>query len=580
MMREIGSMIESQYEVLAVAGRGGMATVYRVRDHKLERELAIKEIEKHHPDQAQSVITQTAMAEIHLLKNLTHVGLTYLIDLIETEQSLLIVMEYVDGISLDCLLKSQGAQAESDVIEWGKQLCGVLHYLHTRKPPIIYRDVKPGNIRLQPDGLIKLLDFGIARTYKQAQPQDTVCLGTKGYAAPEQFAGQGQTDPRTDVYGVGVTLYQLVTGRSPGEEPYVIEPIRRINPSLSAGLEQILLTCTHPKPDKRYQSCDALRHALEHVRQLDLDARYRKKRKLWQFFAACAGFLVSLSMGCSGLFLYREENLARYQHYLELATLSTRTADAMTYYQQAIALQPKKIDAYLGLIEQAKKDGQFRIEEEAMLKSIFYQQEESISQSKDAGRLALEMGQLYWYHFSYGRQGSPEHDLVRMQTSLEWFQRVILMRDVSVQDRKTAMLYRDIGEFYVEMKNAALTPPEPLSYQRRFHDLLEAMSLLLSDPVIVEETLLLSFYQLSVDALSGYASELLTDGVSREAMVSFANQVFQQTKALAPSTEQSQQHKDKILAREEEVHQQIQKSRVIDPQQGGEDRRETEQEGA
>lgn len=552
-MREIGSMIAGQYEVLEIAGRGGMATVYRVQDHKLERELAIKEVPKNKHDKHHAVITRSALAEIHLLKNLTHVGLTYVIDIIESDESMLIVMEYVSGVSLDCLMKEGGAQSEKLVVDWGKQLCGVLHYLHTRKPSIIYRDVKPANILIQPDGLLKLVDFGIARTYKKEQAQDTVCLGTKGYAAPEQFGGQGQTDPRTDVYGVGVTLYHLVTGCNPAEEPYEIRPIREHNPELSVGLEKIILTCTKNNPAERYQSCDALRFALEHIEQLDVEHRYRQKRTLWRFSAACVGLCLSLSMGFSGLWLHRQEVSARYQHYLELATLSTRKEDAAAYYGQAIALKPGETQAYLAFVDYAKKDGKFTVEEEAQLRPLLHQHETAIAKGRGSGEVSVAVGKLYWHYFDYGSHGEGGNDLLRMESALEWFERAIATREISFATRKNAMLYRDIAQFYQEMMHSALQPPLPGAYERRFHDLLEAMSLRDTDPM-EEEDLSLTLYQLAMDALAGYANALLADGVTPQALLTLSTQVVAETEQLMPTTRQNQLRKDRILARKEEVH--------------------------
>lgn len=109
------------------------------------------------------------------------------------------------------------------MVDWAWQLCDVLRYLHERN--YVYRDMKPGNILLRPDGRLALIDFGTMRVYKPGKAGDTVCLGTRGYAAPEQFGGMGQTDARTDIYGLGATLYYLATGCNPGVPPYEIDCI-------------------------------------------------------------------------------------------------------------------------------------------------------------------------------------------------------------------------------------------------------------------------------------------------------------------------------------------------------------------
>ena len=141
---------------------------------------------------------------------------------------------------LSQILRENGAIPQKYVVSWAKILCDVLLYLHTRDSPIIYRDMKPGNIMLKPDGNLMLIDFGTAREYKVKNRGDTVCLGTVGYAAPEQFGGMGQTDARTDIYGLGATMYHLLTGKNPGKPPYEMKPIRQINSSLSGGLEKII----------------------------------------------------------------------------------------------------------------------------------------------------------------------------------------------------------------------------------------------------------------------------------------------------------------------------------------------------
>ena len=124
-------------------------------------------------------------------------------------------MDYIEGNPLSNALEEYGAQPQDMVIAWAKQLCDVLGYLHAQSPPIIYRDMKPSNVMLKPDGNITLIDFGTAREFKEKNLADTVCLGTIGYAAPEQFGGMGQTDARTDIYCLGATLYHLVTGQNP-----------------------------------------------------------------------------------------------------------------------------------------------------------------------------------------------------------------------------------------------------------------------------------------------------------------------------------------------------------------------------
>lgn len=277
-MAQTGSVIDNKYEILKQIGKGGMSTVYLAMDKRLNKQWAVKEINKAANDKNNEVVVQSLLAEANLMKRLDHPSLPRIVDIIDNGRTIYVIMDYIEGESLDKILNTNGPQPQALVVEWAKQLCNVLSYLHNQKPPIIYRDMKPANIMLKPEGNLKLIDFGIAREYKQNNMTDTVSLGTRGYAAPEQFGGMGQTDARTDIYCLGVTLYHLLTGQNPAEPPYELYPIRQWNPSLSSGLEYIVQKCTQLNPDDRYQNCDELMYALEHYDEMDENYRKRKRR--------------------------------------------------------------------------------------------------------------------------------------------------------------------------------------------------------------------------------------------------------------------------------------------------------------
>ena len=247
-MLEIGRIVDGKYRILSKVGQGGMSTVYLAINEKANKPWAIKEVRK---DGIQNfeVVRQSLIVETDLLKKLKHDNLPSIIDIIDQDDNFLIVMDYIEGITLDKVIKEYGPQKQDDVVNWAIQLCDVLCYLHTRKPPIIYRDMKPSNVMLKYDGSVVLIDFGTAREYKERASGDTACLGTQGYAAPEQFGGQGQTDARTDIYCLGATMYHLLTGHNPSEPPYEMYPITYWDASLSSGLEGIILKCTQKNPE-------------------------------------------------------------------------------------------------------------------------------------------------------------------------------------------------------------------------------------------------------------------------------------------------------------------------------------------
>ncbi len=347
-MLEIGSLVEGKYKILNEVGHGGMSVVYLAMNEKANKQWAVKEVRKDGVKDFE-VVKQGLVAEIDILKRLNHPSLPSIVDVLDGEESFIIVMDYIQGNSLQKALQEYGAQPQNVVIEWAKQLCDVLVYLHSREPSIIYRDMKPANIMLKPDGKVTLIDFGTAREFKERNLADTHCLGTVGYAAPEQFGGRGQTDGRTDIYGLGATLYHLVTGMNPCEPPYEIRPIRQINPALSGGLEKIILKCTQNNPDDRYQSAAELMYALEHYEEIDDLYKKKQKKKLTKFIASTAATAV---FGATAIWANSAAEATKTQNY----ELMVQQADRWPAYAEAIAIDPTRTEAYLGFENHEKYD--------------------------------------------------------------------------------------------------------------------------------------------------------------------------------------------------------------------------------
>lgn len=337
-MLQIGSLVDGKYKILNKVGQGGMSVVYLAMNEKANKQWAVKEVRKDGVLDFESV-KQGLVAETDILKKLSHPNLPSIIDVIDTEDSFIIIMDYIQGNSLNKALEEFGAQPQELVIDWAKQLCDVLGYLHSRTPSIIYRDMKPANVMLKPDGNIMLIDFGTAREYKEKNLADTTCLGTVGYAAPEQFGGMGQTDARTDIYCLGATLYHLVTGMNPCEPPYEIKPIREINPTLSSGLERIILKCTQRNPQDRYQSCAELMYALEHYEEIDDIHRKKQKKKLGTFIALTALSAVFAATSAWGYVSAEQTKSANYEVIL-------KGADSTEKFYEAILTDPTREDAY------------------------------------------------------------------------------------------------------------------------------------------------------------------------------------------------------------------------------------------
>ena len=349
-MRETGELIDGRYKILRKLGEGGMSVVYLAVNEKVNKHWAIKEVKKEGVENFETV-HQRLLTEADILKRLHHPNLPDIVDIIENEETFLLVMDYIEGRQLESIVQEYGPQDEETVVNWGKQLCDVLSYLHSQNPPIIYRDMKPANVMLQKDGKVVLIDFGTAREFKESQAEDTLCLGTCGYAAPEQYKGQGQSDIRTDIYCLGVTLYYLLTGHNPICKPYEIYPIRYWNTNLSSGLEMIILKCTRKNPSKRYQSCEELQQELSHYYKLDIE--YQKSQKIKKLMLFCFLGLTIVS-GFLSLVFYREEKELVKNAYEDCLYEAQRQRGKEQYqacYQAAITLNPKDSRAYKALLE-------------------------------------------------------------------------------------------------------------------------------------------------------------------------------------------------------------------------------------
>ena len=356
-MTKEGTVLDGKYEILKEIGRGGMSIVYLARDNRLNKQWAVKEI-KNDGSKSTQTLLKGLEREANILKNVDHPVLPRIVDIINSRGTIYVVMDFIEGTNLGDVLKQEGAQSQEDVIEWGRELASALDYLHSMNPPIIYRDMKPANVMLKPEGGVKLIDFGTAKEYTIESNADTTALGTRGYAAPEQFGdaqGRGiyKTDARTDIYNLGATLYHMVTGMNPCEPPYEIKPIRQWNQALSTGLEQIIMKCTQPNPDDRYQSCSELLYALDHYTELDDSYKKANKKKVILFGVSAAMTIaaaITAIVGYNGMKRVERENYSAYIEEGNDLKIQQRYPEAAEQYKKAFDLDSDAADAYVNYI--------------------------------------------------------------------------------------------------------------------------------------------------------------------------------------------------------------------------------------
>jgi serine/threonine protein kinase len=261
---ERGSLLHKRYRIVEILGQGGMGSVYRAVDENLGVDVAVKE----------NLFTTDEYArqfrlEAVILANLRHSNLPRVTDhFVIPDQGQYLIMDYIEGEDLRQRMEHAGSIPEEEAVLIGTAMCDALHYLHTRKPSIIHRDVKPGNVRITPEGHIYLVDFGLAKLVKGSQATTTGARAmTPGYSPPEQY-GTARTDPRTDIYSLGATLYAALCGVIPEDglaramDNVELTPLRKRNPKVSRKLAAAIEKAMAIRPEERFQTAEEFKQAL------------------------------------------------------------------------------------------------------------------------------------------------------------------------------------------------------------------------------------------------------------------------------------------------------------------------------
>lgn len=266
---EIGEIFNNKYKIISLIGKGGMCCVYLAIDISTHMIWAIKEFKK--TKSAKDIFISSYLKEAKVLSKLCHPGIPRIEKVIEMENTLIIIMDYIEGIVMNRFVQEHKSISEELTINFAKQLTDILGFIHSKN--IIYGDLKPSNIMVQSNGSLILIDFGAVIDIS-VKKNDVFCIGTRGYAAPEQYAGQ--CDFRTDIYSFGMTLFYMLTGISPNYNNNF--SIREINPNFSVSLEYIILKCIQADPNDRYQNFYELDYDINNMNILE------KKLKLKYFF--------------------------------------------------------------------------------------------------------------------------------------------------------------------------------------------------------------------------------------------------------------------------------------------------------
>lgn len=541
-MAEIGSVIDGKYEILREIGHGGMSVVYLAMDTHLNKQWAVKEIKKKGSGKNDEIIVNSLLAEANLMKRLDHAALPRIVDIIDNGVTIYVVMDYIEGESLDKILNEYGAQSEELVIGWAMQLCDALAYLHAQKPPIIYRDMKPANIMLKPEGNIKIIDFGIAREYKEQSLADTTVLGTKGYAPPEQYSGQ--TDARSDIFALGMTMHHLLTGIDPRSgEAYA--PVRMWNPELSEGIELIIDKCVEPAPENRYQNCSDLLYDLEHPDLITRGYKKRQKRKVAAFMAAAGMTVVFFLTGTVCTTIAKNINNSNYEI---LVSPSTATAlnEKIDSYKRAIAIYPERTDAYMCMLEAYEDEGRFGKEENDEFLALYNANKDTFDHTtSEVAELNYKIGMMYFNYYTE-EDGSYSFS-TRVQKAYSFFAENHNNAEIpqDFEDMNLSECYYQICSFY---KNYILNGATVEEASRdNYENLFSTIENTLADVQSAGAYNQLSLYNGIFMLLYDQRSSMVQVNVEQKEIIDLLDNVYDDAKNLTVQKEQSQKLQQEIM---------------------------------
>lgn len=310
------TLCDDEYYIQRIIGHGGMGKVYLAAHSELKVPVAIKQARADQPlpesvtaeldyilqggdtnrhvsdglaqdfPSSGGVHTDRFLREALFLARLQHPALPSLYDYFFEDGYWYLVMDYIPGPTITTYLRQQGPLPPLEALNYAMQLCDVFDYLHKQSPPIIFRDLKPSNVIITPDGALMLVDFGIARYFKNGQNNDTTDFGSPGYASPEQYQAEGQTDGRSDLFSLGVLLHEMITGERPmapgGIVPATRDSSRQTHPNLSAALSGLITLAMRTEPMYRFQSAHTFYLALERTYSIEERRTYQQRVMLEQ----------------------------------------------------------------------------------------------------------------------------------------------------------------------------------------------------------------------------------------------------------------------------------------------------------
>lgn len=520
--------IDEKYQLLEEIHKGNNSTVYSAKDRKLDSYWAIKKIPKHNS------AASTLMAEAEILTRLNHPALPRIRDIEEDGNYFYIIMDLVQGENLRTYLKLQHPIPQNLVVSWGIKLCDVLSYLHANK--IIYRDMKPSNIMMSKESKynIKLIDFGIARVVKNPNEEDTTALGSFGYAAPEQYGDDAKTDERTDVYGLGVTLFQLLTGINPKRYDKDEFNPRLERTDLSSGLSRVILKATNKNPDKRYQSAKEFKYALQHYQEYDNEYLELKRLTIRKMMIFVVVSVISFILSGALFFGDAMETNKRYN------TLTAETQDSESL-KQAIELKPGDEKAYTILL--SSYGDTLESSEFSEFAHILSESAEELSES-DKNDVFMDFGEKILTSY--------EEDSLRarLKTASPYFKAIKKTKDTDFKRYKAAEAYSNMSDFYdkfvMQDDSEIIHEASEKDYESLLKEMNTTLKIAKTYKGSEQKNLYLTAGKLAVSLIAEEADGMYEQGISKDEVVEILNNIESDASQISSNAEILRQKKSDL----------------------------------
>lgn len=513
---KVNDLVLNKYRILKIisgdgSNKRGMSNLYKAQEKDLGSYWAIKEIIKN-TDGTVSIQQSALIKEAQIMKKLSHPSIPRIVSLEQTKDKIIIVMDWVDGKSVDDWIRTSGAMPVQRGLSIIKSVCSVVSYLHNRTTPIFYRDMKPENIMYDPTSKrVMLLDFGISVEVDPSKPiPDLDRMGTRGYYDPlslgrskSQIAKNAPVryfDLRSDIYSLGWTMFSIFSGVHPANYQEskklkgleITRDVREFSKNVPESLANVIIKATEPNPDDRYQSVEELQIALEDLDKVDRGIYKKLRRRINTVLGlGVAGFTLSL-LSVAPYMAYEQGLKNEYQVLVANASKSGRFED----YVKVIEYSPKELEPYFGLIDTIKQDGVFSVEEEQKFLDLVNPSLSSIESSKRYKEFAFEVGRLYWLY--YPEQTSQE-------IASRWFKDAKGYSDL-------ADVYASIGSFPTDVVKAANEGSDTGMYKSQW-DLLKSVE-------GQSELVALQISRAKLYLITTYPYRLKADGVSKEDTIS------------------------------------------------------------